>query len=102
MIKYTNPTITLTIEGIDISSYTAAVTLAQKDRKMTISSDDFTMTKVGDDTKIELTLTQQQSAFFDHHEPLSVQVNWQPLDGPRGATRIGTLEVLENLCDVAW
>lgn len=103
MINYTTPTITLTIEGTDITANEIYVTIQQREHKMTKGPNDLTATAITHgqqtDTKVELTLTQRESAYFDYQMPASVQVNWISPDGIRGATRIKKLDVLKNLLD---
>lgn len=101
MIKYTTPTITLTIKGADITSYNAFVTIEQGASKLTKSGGDLTMeaVTVGErtDTKITLELSQTETALFKEGQRARVQVNWTTGDGTRGATKIKGVGVLGNL-----
>lgn len=103
MIKYTTPTITLTIKGVDITDYQAYVTFVQGSHKLTKSGSDLDMTAttIGDVTytQITLVLSQEESAAFDENQRVRVQVNWISDEGVRGATKIRKVEALANLLD---
>lgn len=96
MIRYTTPTITLTIEKtilpMDAEVY---VTIQQGNRKLT--KKDPEIERGEKNTIISLTLTQQESAAFDSKEPAFVQVNWITADGVRSATKSASVFVFDNL-----
>ena len=103
MIKYTTPTISLTIEGIDISSQNVYVTLEQGSIELTKTGSDLTITtetvESVANTEISFELTQEESALFKFNASVSVQVNWISAQGVRGATEIKKISVLQNLLD---
>lgn len=94
MIRYTTPTITLTVEGVDLTEQEVYVTLCQRNRTLTIEQP--AMALEGEDTVITVPLTQVQTGGLAEGTT-SVQVNWLDGQGHRDATEIGTLEVGRNL-----
>lgn len=100
MINYTTPTIPLTVEGIDLTSYDLYVTLEQVGKKLTKSGNDLNVTTqtVGQktNTKITFDLTQAESAMFNHRLGVDIQVNYIK-DGVRKATDIKHISVMKNL-----
>lgn len=102
MINYTTPTITLTVEGVDISAFDVFVTLEQGKTELTKSGADLTITTETvqqiTNTIISFTLSQLESAKFDYSRYVNVQVNWIN-NGTRNATEIETIEVMRNLLD---
>lgn len=99
MINYTTPTLHLIVEGIDLTGQEIYVTLEQSNRELTKSGEDLTVTLDGEDTKIEFTLSQEESASFQYSRSAQVQVNWISQNGVRGATNIAQIGVLKNLLD---
>ena len=103
MIKYTTPTITLTIEGVDLSAQDVYVTLQQGNLELTKSGSDLTIdtetVQQITNTDISFTLTQEESALFKFNASVSVQVNWISAQGVRAATEIKKLNVMDNLLD---
>lgn len=102
MINYTTPTITLTVEDVDISAFDVFVTLEQGKTELTKSGADLNITTEtilqNTNTIITFTLSQTESALFDYSRFVNVQVNW--IDGvTRLATDIVTIEVMRNLLD---
>lgn len=100
MRQYTTPTITLTVEGIDLTGYGVYVTFQQGQTKLTI--EDPTMEAVTvqqvTNTVISVPLSQLQTASFDYGKAL-VQVNWTDGTGSRNATDIGEIGIGINLLD---
>lgn len=99
MIRYTNPPITLTVKGKDITDAEVYATIEQNDYRVTKSGADLEMEAVGDDTEIAFTLTQEESALFDASRLTKVQVNWIDGDGMRHATKMANIQVFDNLLD---
>ena len=103
MINYTTPTITLTVEGVDISANDIYVSLEQGPLELTKTGNDIIVTTDTHDqvtdTIIKLTLTQEESAAFNFGKSVSVQVNYISSDGVRDATEIKTVSVMRNLLD---
>lgn len=103
MINYTTPTISLTVEGIDLSGMDTYVSLEQGAKKLTKTGADLIIEPViGEettDTSIILTLSQAESASFDFGRNVSIQVNWISSSGARDATELKTIPVMRNLLD---
>ena len=103
MINYTTPTISLTVEGVDLSGMDVYVSLEQGKTELTKTGTDLIIEPiVGEgttDTSITLTLTQEESAAFDFGKSVSVQVNFIDSSGVRDATEIKTIPVMRNLLD---
>lgn len=94
MIRYTTPTVTLTVEGVDLTAQEVYVTFQQRNRTLTIQSPSMELS--GEDTVITVPLTQVQTGGMSEGTA-SVQVNWLDGQGHRDATTIGTVEVGRNL-----
>lgn len=103
MINFTTPTITLTVEGVDISSQDVYVTLEQGKQELTKTGADLTISTQTEegvtDTIIVFMLSQEESALFRVNAPVSIQVNWISASGIRAATEIRTIPVMRNLLD---
>lgn len=99
MVNYTTPTISLIVEGVDITQHDIYVTIEQGKTELIKKGSDLIVSKDGEDTSIILTLTQEESAMFDYNNRAAVQVNWITSQGVRSATEIKTIRVLQNLLD---
>lgn len=103
MINYTTPTISLTVEGVDITTNDVYVTLEQGNKELTKSGSDLTIAAetVGQttNTNISFVLTQEESASFRFNSSVNVQVNWISSSGVRAATEIKNINVMRNLLD---
>lgn len=103
MINYTTPTISLTVEGVDLSGMDVYVSLEQGQKELTKTGDALIIEPIvgaeTTDTSITFTLTQEESAFYDFGKSVSVQVNWISSSGVRDATEIKTIPVMRNLLD---
>ena len=99
MINYTTPTISLTVEGVDLTGQDVYVSLAQGAVELTKTGEDLTITHEEDDTKIIFQLSQDESAVFKFNSSVSVQVNWISVAGVRSATEIKSIPVMKNLLD---
>lgn len=103
MINYTTPTISLTVEGVDLSGMDTYVSLEQGQKELTKTGDDLIIEPIvgteTTDTSITFTLTQEESAFYDFGKRVSVQVNWISSAGVRDATEVETIPVMRNLLD---
>ena len=103
MINYTTPTISLTVEGVDISSDDVYVTLEQGSHELTKYGDDLIISTETHgqqtDTTIVFTLTQEESASFKINGQVSIQVNFIDSSGVRSATEIKNIGVMRNLLD---
>ena len=99
MIKYTTPTISLIVEGADITAHDIYVTLEQGTNELIKKGSDLNVSTEEDGTKIIFTLTQEESASFDYNNRAAVQVNWITSQGVRSATEIKSIGVMRNLLD---
>lgn len=101
MIRYTTPTISLTVEKADLTGKDVYVSLEQGSMILTKSGSDLTVTVTTVDeqpmTTISFTMTQEESATFNENKSVSVQVNFISADGVRAATGIKTIKVMRNL-----
>lgn len=93
MIRYTTPTYTLGVNGIDLTDKKVYVTFAQGSRIVTI--EDPECSYENGKTRITCTMTQQDSAKFKVGE-MDVQVNWLD-NGRRNATVVKQIPVLLQL-----
>ena len=94
MRRYTTPTVTLTVKGVDLTGMDVLVTFSQACRTLTVENP--SMTLDGEDTVISVPLTQVQTGGFADGS-VEVQVNWLDGYGHRDATTVGTIEVGRNL-----
>ena len=92
--KYTTPTHTLTVKGIDLTGYDVYVTYEQGDVKLTFS--DVTCTLSDGNTVIAVEMTQEDTSKFKEGSYVSVQVNWIR-SGKRDATGVKMIKVDGNL-----
>lgn len=103
MINYTTPTISLTVESVDLTGNDVYVSLEQGKTELTKTGADLIIDTETQgqqtDTTITLTLTQTESASFDFGKSVSVQVNWINASGVRDATEIKSISVMRNLLD---
>ena len=100
MRQYTTPTLTLTVEGVDLTAADDVyVTISDRDRDVTVTNDSPTVTTDGTDSTVEITLTQEETAMFPANERSGIEVNWMK-NGARFATEIAYINVRENLLKV--
>lgn len=103
MIRFTTPTISLVVEGVDISDKDIRVTLEQGNVELTKKGTDLIVSTTTHeqvtDTNIQFALTQEESASFRLNAQCSVQVNWIDSSGVRAATEIKSVPVMRNLLD---
>ena len=103
MIRYTTPTISLIVEGVDLTGQDVYVTLEQGSKELTKSGSDLTITTTTEDsvtdTNISFVLSQAESATFRFNLAVNVQVNWISASSVRAATEIKTISVMRNLLD---
>ncbi len=94
MRRFTTPTLTITVEGVNLTEQEVMVTFRQRIRTFTIESP--TMELVDEDTVISVPLSQLQTGGFSEGS-VEVQINWLDGYGHRDATTIGTIQVERNL-----
>lgn len=103
MIQYTTPTISLSVEKVDLTGKDIYVSLEQGNIRLTKSGEDLTVSVETVEqqpiTSISFILTQEESATFNENKSVSVQVNWISSDGIRAATMIKSFGVMRNLLD---
>ena len=98
MIRYTTPTITLTIKNYHFPE-NCNVYATFKQCKGEVTKTDLTITEDGDDTVIEVELTQEETEKFKAGETVFVQVNWVTPSGSRNATSIAQINTFGNLLE---
>ena len=103
MIKFTTPSIPITIDNIDLTGNDIYVSLEQGKHKLEKTGTDLIVTTDTHgqitDTIITLVLSQEESGAFDFNKSCTMQVNWITPDGVRDATEIATISVMRNLLD---
>ena len=103
MIQYTTPTISLTVEGVDLTSQEVYVSLEQGTTELTKSGTALTLDSetIGrtTNTLISFVMSQEESASFRYNLPVNIQVNWINSSGVRSATEIKSIPVMKNLLD---
>lgn len=100
MINYTTPTITLEVEGVDLTqNQDVYVTMLQGNTELQKTGEDLDISYAQEKSTIVLSLTQEESADFQPSRTVQVQVNWITDEGERGATNIATIKVFRNLLD---
>lgn len=97
MINYTTPTISLTVEGVDLTGQEIYVSMEQGSVELTKTDADLTVSYADDNTEISFTLSQTESAMFRINRSVEIQVNWISESGVRAATQIATIPVMRNL-----
>ena len=95
--RYTTPTISLTVNKIDLTAYDVFVTFKSGNKTLTFTNDDISMTFESPDTQIEIEFTQEQSALFSGQA--LCQINWLTTGGERNATCIRSVNFSPNLLD---
>ena len=94
MRRYTTPTLSLVVEGVDLTGMHVYVTISQGRTELTLTN--VTTSFESSNTVISIALTQEQTERFRVGEA-QVQVNWVGGDGHRNATTIGRMQVDDNL-----
>lgn len=96
MIRYTTPTITLTIEKTILPEGAEVyVTIQQGNKKLTKKNPE--IERGEKNTVLLVELTQDESAKFESKDPAFVQVNWITSDGTRNATKAASVFIFDNL-----
>lgn len=98
MIRYTTPTITLTISNFVLPD-NVEVYVTLKQGTTIVTRDNATYEQNDSSLTISLTLTQEETGGFKPSSPVQVQVNWIDSFGVRCATKIATIASFENLLD---
>lgn len=94
MRRYTTPTVTVEVEGVDLTESTVLVTFQQRTNRLTVEGP--SMELQGEDTIISIPLSQLQTGGFAEGS-VEVQVNWLDGYGHRDATTVGAIKVERNL-----
>ena len=98
MIRYTTPTITLTIKDFHFPE-NSNVYVTFRQSKSEITKTDLAITEDGEDTVVEVTLTQNDTQAFKAGDTVFVQVNWVTPSGSRNATSIAQISTFGNLLE---
>ena len=99
MRRYTTPTHSLVVEGVDLTDMDVFVTYAQGCNKLTLQPDDATYDVDTGNTTVEVTLSQAQTASFVAGKRVAVQVNAIDSEGRRNSTSVKEVVVTQNLLD---
>lgn len=91
MRRGTTPTLTLTVEGVDLTGYKIEVDIRQGNHQL-IKNGEATLD--GDNSVIDLILTQAETLSFKS-QPVSIQVRFINAEGVAGATTIEEVPVGE-------
>ena len=98
---FTTPTLTLQVEGVDLTGEDhVAFSLSDPTESHVVTKEDnaLTLTKVGSDTKVSMTLTQAESGSFKPNKMGKAEVNWWNNSGTsRGATEIVDIPIKNNI-----
>lgn len=96
MIRYTTPTITLTINAVIPEGAKTIVSLRQKNKQL---DKEVSYDRGDKTTTLTVYLTQEESSKFCSCDPVLVQVNWILPDGDRNATKVASVVAFDNLLD---
>lgn len=91
MRRYTTPTITANITGIDLTGMKTFTTLRQGNTLLTLEDLPVTVTENG--CKLEGVLTQEQTAMFEANNDINIQVRYINALGVASATNIKRVAV---------
>lgn len=94
MRRYTTPTVTVEVEGVDLTTSTVLVTFQQRSNRLTVEGP--SMALQDGNTVISIPLSQLQTGGFAEGS-VEVQVNWLDSYGHRDATTVGAIQVERNL-----
>lgn len=97
MVRYTTPTDTYRVLGVDLTGCNVWVSYQQGARELDVETD--AITYDGEDSIVEVELTQAQTAAFREGRKLLVQVNWVYPTGKRDATVQAEVDVMGNLLE---
>lgn len=92
---YTTPTLTFSVPCL-ISDSDIYITFTCRDKTLTFTTPDITVTEEEGNTIIEVSFTQEQTALFTVGEIVAVEVNWKK-NNKRCATDIAYIKVTDNL-----
>ena len=96
MIRYTTPTITLTVNSVIPDGAKVIVSLKQKHYQL---NKEVTATAGEKKSTVVVTLTQEESSKFCSGDPVLVQLNWITAGGLRTATKVASVVAFDNLLD---
>ena len=97
MRQFTDVTIPLKVKSLDLTSADAVyVTFTDCVRNIVITKNSPTLTAIGSDTEVTVTLSQTETGKFMPNARVDIEVNWMK-SGVRGATEIASVTSFENL-----
>lgn len=96
MRRYTTPTLSLRVKQCDLVGCRVLVTISQGPTKIEAEAEPVLS---GEDTLLEVPLTQGETARLKADRDCRIQVNWIDGSGNRDATAIKTVPVDENLLE---
>lgn len=98
MIRGTTPDYVLTLDGVDLSNKTVYVTIAQGNKKLTLTGEQLSVTVTADGSEIAFTLSQEDTLKLSIGEA-TVQVRFIDETGHAEATEIVSLTVKRVLLE---
>ena len=96
MIRWTTPSIPLTVEGVDLTGAEVWVTVEQGSTVLTV--EDPAVSYADGVSTVTPELTQEQTALFSAGDA-KIQLNWK-IAGTRDATAVKAIRVLPYLLDL--
>lgn len=98
MIRGTTPDYVLTLDGVDLSDKTVYVTIAQSNKKLTLTGEQLSVTVTAEGSEIAFTLSQEDTLKLSIGEA-TVQVRFIDETGHAEATEIASLTVKRVLLE---
>lgn len=98
MIRGTTPDYVLTLDGVDLSDKTVYVTIAQSNKKLTLTGEQLSVTVTAEGSEIAFTLSQEDTLKLSIGEA-TVQVRFIDGNGHAEATEIASLTVKRVLLE---
>lgn len=95
MIRYTTPSIPLTVDTVIPNDAEIYVTFSQGSTAVTKT--DVEVERGEETTSLLVTLTQEETADFKPFLPVMIQCNWILEDGTRTATDTASISTFDNL-----
>lgn len=97
MRRYTTPTITVNITGVDLTGYHTFTTLKQGNKVITL--EDLPVSPTDGGCTLTGKLTQEQTANFDPYNDIQIQVRFITPDGVASASNIKSVTVKNVLME---
>lgn len=95
MIRYTSPSIPLTVDAVIPIGADVYVTFSQGD--VVVTKTDAELQRGETETELIVTLSQEETASFKPFMPILIQCNWVESGGTRTATDTASIGAFDNL-----